>query len=140
MANGHIDENTVGDKETSQLHLSSRKSRFFFRSVMLGGRNRLWFNEFLTQTRRNLDHDEHVMFIYDAAPIHNPEKPNEKNTELEKSPLYSPFLNMVEHAIISALKAAMKANIRRPVIQQATNKREARRQGSYLVSIVNNCL
>jgi hypothetical protein len=75
-------------------------------------------------------HHERVIFIYDCAPAHsNLENPDDENTELRKSPPYSPFLNIVKQAI-SALKAAIKADISRPVIQQATyNRQEARRQG-----------
>ena len=44
-------------------------------------------------------------------------------------PSYSPFLNIVEQAI-SALKAAIKADISRPDIQATIDDRdEARRQG-----------
>ena len=44
-------------------------------------------------------------------------------------PPYSPFLNIVEQAI-SALKAAIKADISQPGIQNQMNDRdEARRQG-----------
>ena len=47
-------------------------------------------------------------------------------------PPYSPFLNIVEQAV-SALKAAIKADISRPEIQVQMNDRaEARRQGLAL--------
>ena len=53
------------------------------------------FNDFLTQTRQNLDPDEEVIFIYDGAPAHrNPAIPA-TNTELEMPPANSPFLNIV---------------------------------------------
>lgn len=108
----------------------SQTSGLIFHSAMLGGMNRLRFNEFLANTRRNLDPGERVIFIYDGAPAHNnPENPDEENTELKKLPPYSLFLNIVEQAI-SALKAAIKADISRPEIQQAMyNREEARRQG-----------
>ena len=51
------------------------------------------------------------------------------NTELKKLPPYSPFLNIVEQGI-RALKAAIKADISRPNVQeQMNNGEEARRQG-----------
>ena len=55
--------------------------------------------------------------------IHGP------NSVLRKLPPYSPFLNIVEQAV-SALKAAIKADISRPEIQVPMNDHpEARRQG-----------
>ena len=54
------------------------------------------------------------------------------NSELKKLPPYSPFLNIVEQAI-SALKAAIKADISSPEQQEQMNNREkARRQGIAL--------
>ena len=54
------------------------------------------------------------------------------NTELKKLPPYSPFLNIVEHAI-SCLEEAIKADISRPERQgQINNREEARRQGIAL--------
>ena len=54
------------------------------------------------------------------------------NSELKKLPPYSPFLNIVKQAI-SALKAAIKADISRPEQQEQMNNREkARRQGIAL--------
>ena len=81
------------------------------------------FNDFLTQPRLNLDPIEHVIFIYDGAPDHsNPAMPG-SNSELKKLPPYSPFLNVVDQAI-SALKAAIKADISRPGQQEQMNMRE----------------
>ena len=90
------------------------------------------FDDFLAQTRLNLDPDEHVIFMYDGAPAHrNPAIPG-PSSELRKLPPYSPFLNIVEQAV-SALKAAIKADISRPEIQVQMNDRaEARRQGLAL--------
>ena len=77
------------------------------------------FDDFLAQTRLNLDPDEQVIFIYDGAPAHrNPAIPG-PNSELRKLPPHSPFLNIVEQAV-SALKAAIKADISRPEIQVQT--------------------
>ena len=42
------------------------------------------------------------------------------NTELKMLPAYGPFLNIVEQ-MISALKAAIKADISSPAIQQELN-------------------
>ena len=90
------------------------------------------FDDFLAQTRLYLDPDEHVIFIYDGAPTHNNPAIPGPNTELKKLPPYSSFLNIVEQAI-SSLKAAIKADISRPEIQeQMNNREEARRQGIAL--------
>ena len=53
------------------------------------------------------DLDELVIFIYDGAPAHNNPAIPSPNSELKKLPPYSPFLNIVEQAII-ALKAVKK--------------------------------
>ena len=103
-----------------------------FHSAFLGGMNGQRFNDFLSQTRLNLDPNEHVIFIYDGAPAHNNPAIPGPNSELKKLPPYSPFLNIVEQAI-SALKAAIKADISRPEQQEQMNNRaEARRQGIAL--------
>ena len=47
-----------------------------FHSAYVGGMNARRFNDFLAQTRQNLDPDEEVIFIYDGAPAHrNPAIP-----------------------------------------------------------------
>ena len=103
-----------------------------FHSACIGGMNAQRFDDFLAQTRLNLDPDEHVIFIYVGAPAHNNPAIPGPNTELKKLPPYSPFLNIVEQAI-SFLKAAIKADISRPEIQeQMNNREEARRQGIAL--------
>ena len=90
------------------------------------------FNDFLTQARLNLDPNEHVIFIYDGAPAHNNPAIPGPNSELKKLPPYNPFLNIVELAI-SALKAAIKADISRPEQREHVNNgEEARRQGIAL--------
>ena len=67
-----------------------------FHSAYIGGMNACRFNDFLAQTRQNLNPDEGVIFIYDGAPAHgNPAIPA-ANTELEMLLAYSPFLNIVE--------------------------------------------
>ena len=100
-----------------------------FHSAYIGGINAPRFNDFLAQTRQNLDPDEEVVFIYDGAPAHrNPAIPA-ANTELEMLPPYIPFLNIVEQAI-SSLKAAIKGDVSRPEIQARMDGREeARRLG-----------
>ena len=85
-------------------------------SAYVGGMNARRFNDFLVQTRQNLDPDEEVIFIYDGAPAHRNLAIPATNTELEMPPAYSPFLNTVEHGI-SSLKAAMKGDVSRPEIQ-----------------------
>ena len=103
-----------------------------FHSAFIGGMNAQSFDDFLTHTRLNLDPDEHVIFVYNGAPAHNNPAIPGPNTELKKLPLYSPFLNIVEQAI-SSLKAAIKADISRPEIQeQMNNREEARHQGIAL--------
>ena len=41
-----------------------------FHSAYVGGMNARRFNDFLVQTRQNLEPDEEVIFIYDGAPAH----------------------------------------------------------------------
>ena len=66
-----------------------------FHSAYISGMNARRFNDFLAQTRQNLDPDK-VIFIYDRAPAHrNPAIPA-INTELEMLPAYSTLLNMVD--------------------------------------------
>ena len=87
-----------------------------FHSTYIDGMNARRFNDFLAQTRQNLDSDEEVILIYDSAPTHpNPAIPA-TNTELEMPPAYSPFLNIVEQASKS-LKAAIKGDVARSEIQ-----------------------
>ena len=87
-----------------------------FHSAYVGGMNARPFNDFLVQTRQNLDPDEEVIFIYDGAPAHRNLAIPTTNTELEMPPAYSPFLNIVEQGI-SSLTAAMKGDVSRPKIQ-----------------------
>ena len=62
-----------------------------FHSAYVGGMNAPRFNDFLAQTRQNLDPDEEVIFIYDGAPAHrNPAIPA-ANTELEMLPPLQPI-------------------------------------------------
>ena len=49
-----------------------------FHSACIGGMNAPRFNDFLAQTRQNLDPDEGVILIYDGAPAHrNPAIPGD---------------------------------------------------------------
>ncbi|XP_068727927.1 uncharacterized protein [Montipora capricornis] len=109
----------------------SPTSGLVFHSAILGGMNGRRFDDFLAQTRLNLNPDEHMIFIYDGAPAHrNPAIPG-PNSELRKLPPYSPFLTIVEQA--AALKAAIKVDISHPEIQVQMNDRaEARCQGLAL--------
>ena len=92
----------------------------------------VFHSNFLAQTRQNLDPNEEVIFIYDRAPAHrNPAIPA-ANTEREKLPAYSPFLNIVDQAI-NSLKVAIKGDALRPEIQVRMDDRaEARRLGISL--------
>ena len=103
-----------------------------FHSTYIGRMNAPRFNDFLAQTRQNLDPDEEVIFICDCAPAHrNPAIPT-ANTELEMLPAYSPFLNIVEQAI-SSLKAAIKGDVSRPEIQARMDDRAEARTPRYPV-------
>ena len=65
-----------------------------------------------------------IQFIHDEAPAHNnPTIPGGHNTELKKSPPYSPFLNIVEQEI-TFLKAAIKTDITRPEIQEQITEKK----------------
>ena len=62
-----------------------------FRSAYIGRMNAPRFNDFLAQTRQNLDPDEEVIFIYGGAPAHrNPTIPA-ANTDLKMLPAYKPI-------------------------------------------------
>ena len=60
-----------------------------FHSAYVGGMNARRFNDFLVQTRQNLDPDEEVIFIYNGAPAHRNLAIPATNTELEMPPAYS---------------------------------------------------
>ena len=98
-------------------------------TAQVGGMNRQLFNDFLGQARRQLNLHELVYLINDGVPAHRNAVNPAANTKLKMLPAYSPFLNVVEQAI-SALKAAIKADILSPAVQQELNDREeAKRQG-----------
>ena len=92
-------------------------------SAYLGGMDAVRFSDFLVQARLNSDPDETVIFIYDGARAHNNSGDPGAKTELEKLPVCSPFLNIVEQAI-SALKAAIKTDISRPEVQARMGNRD----------------
>lgn len=92
-----------------------------FHFAVISGINAQRFDDFLVYTRLNLDPEEHV--IYEGAPAHNNPAISSLNTELNKLPPYSPFLNIVEQGI-SSLKAAIKADFSCPEIQEQMNNRE----------------
>ena len=114
------------------MALAISRNSLVFHSAIIGGMNTTRFSDILAQTRLNLDPDENNIFIYDGAPAHHSPVDPGKNTELKKLPPYSPFLNIVEQSI-SALMAAIKADIcRSEVQQQMKNREEARRKGIAL--------
>ena len=101
-------------------------------TAQVGGINAQLFSDFLGKARRQLNPDELVYLIYDGAPAHRNAVNPAANTELKMLPAYSPFLNIVEQAN-SELKAAIKADISSPAVQQELNDREeARLQGISL--------
>ena len=73
---------------------------------MLCGLASSWYKRGLTWTPMRQS------YSYDGARAHNNPGDPGANTEMEKLPAYSPFLNIVEQAI-SALKAAIKTDISR---------------------------
>ena len=109
-------------------------------SAHVGGMNGPCFNDFLAETRENIDPEDDVVFVYDNAPAQRNAPITGENTKLKPLLPYSPFLNIVEQAI-SSLKAAIKADLSRPAEQASLNNREeARRQGIYLLAnIVRGC-
>ena len=77
----------------------SPTSSLVFHSAILGGMNGRRFDDFLAQTRLNLDPDEQVIFIYDGALAHRNPAISGPNSELRKLLPYSPFLKIVEQAV-----------------------------------------
>ena len=101
-----------------------------FHSACIGGMKAPRFNDFLAQTRLNIDTAKEVIFFYDGAPaLRNPAIPA-ANTELWMLPAYSPFLKIVEQAI-SSLKAAIKRDVSRPEIQARMDDRAQFRRLSF---------
>ena len=92
------------------------------------------FNNFLRDAQLNLNPDDQVIFIYDAAPAQRNLENSGPNTEPKKLPPHSPFLNIIEQAI-SCLKVAIKADISRPDVQvRMDDREEARNRGLTLGS------
>ena len=91
--------------------------------------NRQLFNDFLGEVGRRVNPENQTFLVFDNAPAHRNADCPRGRIEIKMLPPYSPFLNIVEQAI-SALKAAIKADISRPEIQATIDDRdEARRQG-----------
>ena len=67
-----------------------------FHSAYLGGMNAVRLSDFLVQARLNFDPDETVISMYDGARAPNNLGDPGANTELEKLPAHSTFLNIVE--------------------------------------------
>ena len=65
-----------------------------FHSAYIGGMNARRLNDFLAQTKQNLDPDEEVIFIYDGGPARRNPAISSTNTELEMLPTYRPFLDI----------------------------------------------
>ena len=102
-----------------------------FHSAIIEDMDAQTFADFLAQTRLHLDPDEEVVFIYDGAPAHhNPGNPG-LNIQLKKLPPYSPFLNILEQAISSTLKAAIKADISHPEMNNRDDARQRIPLGHY---------
>ena len=55
-------------------------------SAVIGGMNAERFDDFLAQTRLNLDPDERVIFSYDGVPAYNVPAIPGPDTELNKLP------------------------------------------------------
>ena len=102
-----------------------------FHSAYIGGMNAPRFNDFLAQTRQNLDPDEEVVFIYGGAPAHrNPAIPA-ANTELD-APALQPI---PEHsgAGNQLTEGSDKRRLSTPEIQARMDDREEARRLRYSV-------
>ena len=86
-------------------------------SACIGGVNAPRFNDFLAQTRQDLDPDEGLSsFTTEHQNIEIPPFPRAVNTELGMLPAYSPFLN-IEEQTIGSLKAENSRNCFKPFFQ-----------------------
>ena len=90
-------------------------------SMHIGGTNQARFQAFLQECAENLPENE-TTIIFDGALPHRPAQTSAEHIELQILPPYLPFLNIVENAI-SALKAIIKGDISRPMVQQQINDR-----------------
>ena len=90
-----------------------------YHRAQIGGMNREGFNAFFDGSWSTARQDEQTLLIFDNAPAHrHADNPAwREHGDQNVIPPYSPFLNIVVQAIC-ALKAAIKADISRPVIQQ----------------------
>ena len=109
--------------------LAVRRQMALSTTARIGGMNRQLFNDFLGEVGRRVNPDNQTFLVFDNAPANRNADCARGRIEIKMLPPYSPFLNIVEQAI-SALKAAIKADISRPDIQATIDDRdEARRQG-----------
>ena len=75
------------------------------------------FDDFLAQTRLNLDPDEHVIFTYDGVPANNKQAIPGTNTELKKLTILQSILQHWEQGIAlgnyrtQRLQQALQRNI-----------------------------
>ena len=95
-------------------------------TIRMGAMTGPLFNEFLVQTAEELNEEETHYLIFDGAPCHRGAENPTDDIVTRILPPYSPFLNPVEQAI-SCLKANIKADILRPLIQNQINDRQAAR-------------
>ena len=116
-----------GQRGWNVMAISPINGKLVFHSAIIGGMNAKRFSDFLTQARLNPNPEEPVVFIYDGAPAHRRRNHPGHNTELKMLPPYSPFfLNIVKQAI-SALKAAITADISRPEVRERIHDRNEAR-------------
>ena len=71
-------------RNVTVIMVISPTSGLVFHCAVILEMNARRFDDFLTQTRLNLDPDEHVIFIYNGAPAHNNPAIPGPNTELKK--------------------------------------------------------
>ena len=106
-----------GNNITITLAVSSTFG-LIYHSTHIGGTNQARFQAFLQECAENLPENE-IYFRWRTTSSPAAQTPTE-HIELRILPPYSPFLNIVENAI-SALKAAIKGDISRPMVQQQMN-------------------
>ena len=93
-------------------------------------------NDFRTQTRLNLDPNEHVIFIYDGAPAHNNPAIPGPNSELKKLPPYILPVSQHRGGSNKCLKSSHNSKAARTDEQQSRGKttRERIRQFPHSVA------
>ena len=101
-----------------------------YHTARIGGMNRQLFNDFLGEFGRRVNPDNQTFLVFDNAPAHRNADCPRGRIEIKMLPPYSLFLNQIVEQAISALKAAIKADISRPDIQATIDDRDkARQQG-----------